>query len=123
MRLYRNTERIIKIKLEKKLLKRFSRMMPDEDRTAICAPIVYYDSQFYDGDSRYKDYVTSVWKEFFGFDETERRRTYYWHMDHSRAPSVVRGSLSLQDAQDFNTPNSLDSGSIISKVDNLNCMQ
>ena len=34
--------------------------------------------------------------------------------DYSPPPSIVRRRLEFEDAQDFNTPNSLDSGSIAS---------
>ena len=117
-----------KNKLEKKSLKRFSRMTPDEDRTAICAPIVYYDSQFYGDDcdvcedyqnycKEYKDYVASVREEYFGFGGTVRCQSYYWftdQFDYSPPPSIVRRRLEFEDAQDINTPNSLDSESIAS---------
>ena len=103
-------------------------MMPDEDRTAICAPIVYYDSQFYGDDcdvcedyqnycKEYKDYVASVREEYFGFGGTVRCQSYYWftdQFDYSPPPSIVRRRLEFEDAQDINTPNSLDSESIAS---------
>ena len=60
-----------KHKISEKSLDRSSRMVRDENRTAICAPIVCYDSQFYN-DCDYKNYVASVRKEYFEFDETGR---------------------------------------------------